>query len=93
MKTAYFNYGFSLDMEEDDALSCSQPGVDATPFVEEVLQKPYIADQLAKIDPDAIKSELKECGGWELYELGDPVRNQERIVWIAAGEIKEGAWQ
>ena len=51
---------------------------------------PSIARQLAKIDPEVLRSELREYGAWDAKELADHDQNIQRILWIAAGDIKEG---
>lgn len=39
--------------------------------------------------PDALASELKEYGAWDAEELEDDTENWGRILWIAAGNIRE----
>ena len=48
---------------------------------------PSIARQLAKIDPEVLRSELREYGAWDAKELADHDQNIQRILWIAAGDI------
>jgi len=50
-----------------------------------------IARQLAKIDPDLLRDELREYGAWDEQELVDHDQNLARIVWIAAWDITEEA--
>jgi hypothetical protein len=45
---------------------------------------------LSHIDPEDLKTELKEYGAWNDEELSDHDENLKRIVWIAAGNIQEG---
>lgn len=67
---------------------CSQSGsVDAevafwAPIV-------FLAKPNQGISPEAIRSELKECGAWDEKELEDTKQNERRIVWIAACDLKE----
>ncbi len=49
-------------------------------------------DRIARPDdctPDALRAELKEYGAWDKEELSNDAANWSRIVWIAAGNIKE----
>jgi hypothetical protein len=54
-----------------------------------LLTEPSIKRQLAKIPAASIAAELAEYGAWDDEELSDVAANQERIVWIAAGNIVE----
>lgn len=87
MKTTYFDR-FTIDMTLEDALSASHPG----PCDEDVkilLQKDYIKAQFEKLDPADIAAELDEYGAWDDVELADVEQNRVRILWIAAGDIRE----
>lgn len=87
MKTTYFDR-FTIDMTLEDALSASHPG----PCDEDVkilLEQEYIKAQFEQINPADIAAELKEYGAWDDVELADVDANQERILWIAAGNIRE----
>ncbi len=39
--------------------------------------------------PDEIRAELKEYGTWEPEELKDDAENRKRILWLAAGDIRD----
>ena len=39
--------------------------------------------------PDAIRAELREYGAWDDEELADDEQNIRRILWIAAGNIRD----
>jgi hypothetical protein len=52
---------------------------------------PSLAAQLAAIDPAVLRAELKEYGCWDAEEISDHNANLDRILWIAAGDIKENA--
>jgi len=43
----------------------------------------------ASCTPMALRNELKEYGAWDENELGDDEANWGRIVWIAAGNIRD----
>ena len=44
---------------------------------------------LLDLDPDLVRSELREHGAWDDEELQDDQANIERLIWIAACDIKE----
>ena len=48
-----------------------------------------IRAQLERIDPKALRDELREYGAWDDQELADHEQNLQRILWIAAGDIVE----
>ncbi len=50
---------------------------------------PHLADQVAKWDPATLADELREYGAWDDEQLADHAANVERMVWIAAGDVKE----
>ena len=85
---AYFN-DFSIKMTKAQAQSASHQG-DCDRDVEALTQLPSIRRQLAKIPTPAIAAELKEYGCWTPEELSDRSANDQRIIWIAAGNIVEG---
>lgn len=75
-----------LQISLSDAQSGSHSGsCDAD--ILELSKVPYIADQLAKIDPELLKGELREYGAWDAEELADHDQNLQRILWIACGDI------
>lgn len=86
-RTAYFAR-FPLAMSLDDALACSHAGR-CDDDVNELLKSADIRKQLDRIGPDAIRDELREYGAWDADELADDEQNRARIVWIAAGNIRE----
>jgi hypothetical protein len=55
--------------------------------IDYLLTVPYIAKQLAAIDPVLIADELKGYGAWDSYELADHVQNKARLLWLACGDI------
>lgn len=73
----------------NDAASVTHPGpCDAD--VAELCTRPYMAEQLGKIDPVQLAVELGEYGAWDEHERSDHAQNLQRLVWIAAGDIAEG---
>lgn len=53
---------------------------------------PRIRRQLAKINPELLRKELKEYGAWDDEELADHDANLSRILWIACGDIVESKY-
>ncbi len=86
--TAYFNHGFSLSMTERQARGASHAGA-CDEDVASLVALPQIAAQIYVIGPDKIRAELGEYGAWDEDELEDDEANRRRIVWIAAGNIRE----
>jgi hypothetical protein len=56
-------------------------------------EAPAIRRQLAKIDRQTLRDELREYGAWDSLELADHDANLSRIVWLAAGDIVEESRQ
>ena len=46
----------------------------------------------SNIDPDAIRSELREFGAWDDQELANDLDNRHRILWSAANDISESVF-
>lgn len=90
--TAYFNYGFAIDLAEDIARNCSHSGP-CDDDVERARQMPEIKAELSKIDPDQLRKELKEYGAWTDQELADHNVNLDRILWLAAGQIMDELYE
>lgn len=51
---------------------------------------PAIRRQLAKINPEVLRDELREYGAWDEVELSDHDANLSRILWLLCGELVEG---
>jgi hypothetical protein len=77
-----------LEMTMEDALSASHQG-QCDDDVLALSKVPRIAEQLARIDPELLRAELKEYGAWDSQELSDHDQNLQRILWLAAGDIRE----
>jgi hypothetical protein len=82
---------FEIRIALDDAMYVSQPGCDASPYIDDLLRygDKEIGAQLDKIDPDKIRAELAEYGAWDAEDLADDDENRARILWIAGGNIRE----
>lgn len=84
---ASFNrFEISLTQEQVDSVPRQGPADDA---IEALVEEPSISDQLDKIDPEEIRAELKETGGWDEEELADDEENRRRILWIGVGNVQE----
>lgn len=75
----------TLTLTYPQILNMSHQG-DCSEDVESAL--PSLAGQTAGWSDDAIRSELREIG-YLLEDLDNRERNIARLVWIAAGELKE----
>jgi len=85
----HFNL-FTLTLTLSDAQTGSHQGrCDAD--ISYLRCQPRIRRQLAKLDPEAVASELKEFGTWDATELACEDDNLSRILWIACGNIVEEA--
>jgi hypothetical protein len=90
MKTfaAYFNYIGSIELPEDVVRNCSHSGL-CDDDVDACLLLPEIKAELAEINPDQLRKELREHGAWNETELQDHAENLKRILWIAACNISD----
>jgi hypothetical protein len=61
--------------------------------VDALSRVPEIATQLAAIDPAVLRDELREYGAWDGLELADHDQNLQRILWLAAGDIRDNNLQ
>lgn len=81
---------FTLTMTLQEARDASHPG----PCDEDVAYLaglPKIRRQLDKIPADDIRAELGEYGAWDEAQLRDDAENRLRLVWLAAGQIRDEA--
>jgi hypothetical protein len=51
--------------------------------------EPGVAAQLAALDPEKVRDELREYGAWDDDELADHAANLLRVLWLAAGQIRD----
>ena len=84
MKTAFFNR-FSLDLPDECVIDCAHQG----PCDEDVEFWFLKLDTSQFPSADAIRAELRECGAWDKDELIDNDANLRRLIWIAAGQIRD----
>lgn len=78
-----------LKLSSNEANSVFTPGRDATPEVEDLINKPHIRKQLDKLKPKDVSDELSEYGAWDDDELADHEENLKRLLWIAGNDINE----
>lgn len=84
IQTASFNR-FSFDMPLEAVEDCSHSGAcdsDVEHWAKEI-------ERPSEITPELLASELKECGAWNADELADDPANWRRIIWLAAGNLKD----
>jgi hypothetical protein len=90
-RTFYESLGrLTLNITLSDAKNGSHLG-QCDDDIKSLLKKDYIKRQFAAIQPDTIRESLKEYGAWDQEELSDDIANQERLLWIACGDIVENA--
>lgn len=85
MKLAFFDR-FTMRLPDESISDCSHTG-DCDSDVSR--WKPRIKELNKNIDLEDIQSELKQYGAWTCEELKDSEQNWNRIIWIAACNIKE----
>ena len=87
----YANFNrFELNLPIAVVLSCSQPGKDASEDVKAALRRyPSLLADIQDLDPFLVREELSEYGAWDEEELADDEENAARLVWLAAGDLKE----
>lgn len=84
MKTADFSR-FSLELPDQCVLDCAHSG----PCDEDVEFWFQKLDTSKFPGADKIKAELAEYGAWDDDELADDDQNIRRLIWLAAGQIKD----
>lgn len=77
-----------FQIKYDDARGASHQG-QCDDDVRDLSRVPYVAEQLARIDPADLRRELKEYGAWDAEELADHDQNLQRLLWLACGDIRE----
>lgn len=87
-RTAYFDR-FTLELPAEAVADMSGQGRadEAVEHWAGRIQRP------SEVTPAKLKAELKEFGAWDAAELADDSENWRRILWIAAGNIRDEASQ
>lgn len=81
-----------LQMTLEQAKSASHQG-QCDDDVDTLSNVPEIAEQLSAIDPEVLRGELREYGAWDSDELADHAQNIQRLLWLAAGDIRDNNLQ
>lgn len=84
---AHFNH-FTLTLTKEQARAASHQG-QCDESVRALSEVPQIARQLRLLRAEDVRLELEEYGAWNSEELADHAQNLQRILWIAAGNIRE----
>lgn len=82
------NYGNDFQITKAQAAIGSHAG-DCEGDIKYLRDVPAIRRQLAKLNPDKLRKELKEYGAWDEKELSDHDMNLTRWLWISCGDICE----
>lgn len=83
-RTAHFER-FAIELPSEAIADCSHQGAcddDVKHWAGEI-------NRPERCTPQALAAELKEYGAWDTDQLTDDDANWGRIVWIAAGNLKE----
>jgi hypothetical protein len=78
-----------LQMTQEQAEMVPLSG-DAEDGVLQLSKEQDIIAQLNKYSPELIATCLSEYGAWDKEELEDKEQNKQRLLWIAATDIREG---
>lgn len=80
--------GIELQITKAQAATCSHPGpCDADVLV--LSKVPAVRRQLAKLDPESVKTTLSGYGAWDDDALDDHEQNLRRLLWCACCDIDE----
>lgn len=80
---------FELALPDQCVIDCSHSGdcgADVEFWAKKITRPPGAT-------PEAVAAECEDTGGWEDSELQDDQINWERVIWIAAGNIKDGMYE
>lgn len=80
--------GIEIGLTMEDARSVSHAGP-CDDDVKALAKFPYVAEQLAKIYPEDLRSELGEYGAWNDEELANHDENLLRWLWLSGCQIRE----
>jgi hypothetical protein len=90
-KSAYFNYIGSIELPVEIIEMCPISG-SADNAIASMRKLPEVIAEVAAINPDKLRMELKEYGAWDAEELANHEDNIDRILWIACCDIREGKY-
>lgn len=83
-KEAYFNR-FTIELPAQAVSDCSHHGE----CDDDVAHWAGRVKRPEDVTAERLRAELKEYGAWDAEELADDEANWKRIIWIAAGNIKD----
>lgn len=83
MKCAFFER-FEIELPDEAVSDCYHQGA-----CDEDVKYWQKKIDLSHIPDDKLIAELKEHGAWDQDELSDRKANEQRIIWLAAGQIKD----
>ena len=86
MFASFNRFEIEMTLEQAEAVSHQGQCDDDVLWLSE---QPEIIEQLTNIEDDALIAELSEYGAWDDDELKDRHDNEQRILWIAGGNIIE----
>ena len=81
--TAYFDH-FSLDLPVEAIADCSHPG-----DCDDDVAHWHSSVDFSHITDSDLAAELREYGAWNDDQLQDRDDNEQRLLWIAAGNLQE----
>jgi hypothetical protein len=79
-----------LTITTQQALDCARPG-DNGPNVEKLAAVREIAEQLDKLSPADVVTELDGYGAWSEHELANHGANRLRLLWLACHDVIDEA--
>lgn len=63
---------------------------DAEQDVRAILKHEYVREQVLKLNEEGVREALREYGTWDDLDLREShAENVRRMVWIAAGNVRE----
>lgn len=86
--TTAFNHISEISLSIQVVNKCSHSGP-CDNDVKECMELPEVKEEISGINHYCLREELKEYGCWEWSELQDHKTNLERILWLAACNIKD----
>lgn len=81
----------NLEMSREDFESGYHSG-DCENDVRALMALPHVASQVAEWSHDDMRSNLSEYGAWSDEELDDEDMCRVRTLWLACGDVTDGAF-
>lgn len=78
------------NLPEECVAECSAPGQPADEAVAYWLAQPEVAAIIGAVPAEDLRRHLNEYGAWEADDLADDHANRERLLWLAACDMREG---